>query len=95
MRCIKCCCPDGPGGGILTTTFVDMHDFEQTSAFGRGLAAGGLASGAVWVPRYRGTFGRDADHGSPSGEFMLTRETARLLADTYDAHSVLIGSYSE
>ncbi|SBV91595.1 conserved exported hypothetical protein [uncultured delta proteobacterium] len=84
------------GGGILTTTFVDMHDFEQTSAFGRvtsqqvGSRLGQygfrviearLAATLTMVPR--------------SGEFMLTRETARLLADTYDAHSVLIGSYSD
>jgi hypothetical protein len=86
----------GSGGGILTTTFVDMHDFDRTSAFGRvasqqvGSRLGQygfrviearLAPALRMVPR--------------SGEFMLTREAARLLADTYDAHSVLVGSYSD
>lgn len=83
-------------GGILTTSFVNIHDFEQTSAFGRvasqqvGSRLGQhgfrvlesrLASTLVMVPR--------------NGEFMLTRETARLLADTHGAGAVLVGSYSD
>ena len=83
-------------GGILTTSFVNIHDLEQTSAFGRvasqqvGSRLGQhgfrvlearLASTLSMVPR--------------NGEFMLTREAARLLADTYDAGAVLVGTYSD
>lgn len=84
------------GSGILTTSFVNLHDFDETSAFGRVVSQqigsrlsqygfrvleARLASTLSMTPRV--------------GEFLLTREAARLLADSYDANAVLVGGYSD
>lgn len=86
----------GSGGGILTTSFVNIHDFEQTSAFGR-LTSQQVGSrlGQYGFRVIEARLASSLSMAPRSGEFMLTRETARLLADTYDAHSVLVGSYSD
>ncbi len=80
----------------LSTSFVDIHDIDMTSAFGRvafqqigsrlaqygfNVVEARLVSTLVMTPR--------------AGEFMLTREAARLLTDAYDADAVLVGSYSD
>lgn len=90
----------GSGGGILTTSFVDIHDFSQTSAFGR-VAAQHVGSRLgqygfrVIEARVANTLTMTPGPDGNAGEFMLTRETARLLADTYDANAVLVGCYSD
>lgn len=82
-------------GGILTTTFVDINDFERTSAFGR-VASQQVGSrlGQYGFHVIEARLATTLNMVPRSGEFMLTRETARLLADTYDAHSVLVGTYT-
>lgn len=90
----------GSGGGILTTSFVDIHDFSQTSAFGR-VAAQHVGSRLgqygfrVIEARVANTLSMTPGPAGNAGEFMLTRESARLLADTYDANAVLVGCYSD
>lgn len=86
----------GSGGGILTTSFVDMHDFEKTSAFGR-LTSQQVGSriGQYGFRVIEARLASTLSMTPRAGEFMLTRETARLLADTYDASAVLVGSYSD
>ncbi|MDL2210818.1 hypothetical protein LJC26_08470 [Desulfovibrio sp. OttesenSCG-928-O18] len=84
----------GSGGGILTTNLVNLHDFNDTSAFGR-VAAQQVGSRIsqygfrVIEARLAASMTMNAQ-----GEFMLTRETARLLESTYDANAVMVGCYS-
>lgn len=86
----------GSGGGILTTSFVDMHDFGKTSAFGRVTSQQvGSRIGQYGFRVIEARLASTLSMAPRAGEFMLTRETARLLADTYDASAVLVGSYSD
>ncbi|CAK7071318.1 MAG: hypothetical protein DELT_01901 [Desulfovibrio sp.] len=90
----------GSGGGILTTSFVDIHDMNRTSAFGRVSAQQvgsrlGQYGFRVIEARLANSMSMTPGPGNNAGEFMLTRETARLLADTYDANAVLVGCYSD
>lgn len=90
----------GSGGGILTTSFVDLHDMNKTSAFGR-VASQQVGSRLgqygfrVIEARLANSLSMTPGPYGNAGEFMLTRETARLLADTYDAGAVLVGCYSD
>ena len=86
----------GPGGGILTTSFVDMHDFERTSAFGR-VASQQIGSrlGQCGFRVIEARLASTLSMAPRAGEFMLTRETGQLLADTHEASAVLVGSYSD
>ncbi|MDR2160896.1 MAG: hypothetical protein LBO77_01985 [Desulfovibrio sp.] len=82
------------GSGILATSLVRLDTLDDTSSFGR-LAGQQIAS-------------RIAQHGflvldvrlthaltvSKEGEFMLSRDMGRLLAAEYNAHAVLVGTYS-
>lgn len=89
----------GSSGGILSTSFVDMDNIDQTSAFGR-LTSQQVASRIgqygfrVIEPRLANTLIMASGTGPESGEFMLSRETSNLLRDTYDAHAVLVGFYT-
>lgn len=86
----------GSGGGILTTTMVDMENFDKSSAFGRAsmqqigsrLSQHGFK---VLEPRLASSLRFE----KRQGEFMLTRDSMNLLTDNYDAHAVLVGTYSE
>ena len=86
----------GSGGGILVTTMVDMENFDKSSAFGRAsmqqigsrLSQHGFK---VLEPRLGSTLRFE----KRQGEFMLTRDSMKLLANDYDAHAVLVGTYSE
>lgn len=82
------------GGGILTTNLVNLHDFNDTSAFGR-VAAQQVGS-RISQYGFRVIEARlaSAMTMNPRGEFILTRETARLLESTYDANAVMVGCYS-
>jgi len=86
----------GSGGGILTTSLVNLHNFEQTSAFGR-VASQQIGSrlGQYGFRVIEARLASTLSMTPRTGEFMLTRETARLLADTHDAAAVLVGSYSD
>jgi hypothetical protein len=84
----------GVDSGILATSLVRLDALDATSSFGR-LTGQQIAS-------------RIAQHGfmvldirltsalalTREGEFMLSRDMGRLLAATYDAHAVLVGTYS-
>ena len=85
----------GSEGGILTTSFVDMNNFEETSPFGR-IAAQQVGSRIgqygfrVLEPRLADTLVLERQNG----EFMLTRDARRVLTAEYDANAVLVGCYS-
>ncbi len=84
----------GSSSAILSTSMVRMDNLDESSPFGR-IAMQQVAS-------------RVAQHGfsvvdvrlgdtlrvNQNGEFMLTRDTARLLAQQYNAHAVLTGVYT-
>lgn len=86
----------GSGSGILVTTMVDMENFDKSSAFGRTsmqqigsrLSQHGFK---VLEPRLASSLRFDKSQG----EFMLSRDSMKLLRDNYDAHAVLVGTYTE
>ena len=83
------------GGGILTTSLVSLDNFDQTSAFGR-LASQQVGSriGQYGFRVLEARLGAAIQFERRTGEFMLTRDACKLLADTYDANAVLVGCYS-
>lgn len=86
----------GSGGAILAASLVDMDNFDKSSAFGRAsmqqigsrLSQHGFR---VLEPR----LGASLRFEKRQGEFMLTRDTMRLLMNEHDAHAALVGTYSE
>ena len=86
----------GADGGILTTSFVNLHNFEQTSDFGR-LTSQQIGSrlGQYGFRVIEARLASSLSMAPHTGEFMLTRERARLLEDTYDAGAVMVGNYSD
>ncbi len=84
------------GNGILVASLVELDDFERSSAFGR-LASQQIGSriGQYGFRVLEARVGATLRMDRKDGEFMLTRDSAKLLADTHDAGSVLLGCYSE
>ena len=85
----------GTASGVLAASFVDMGNFERSSQFGRLCAqqvGSRLSQRGFKVLESR--LGAELRMGK-DGEFMLTRESARLLAREHNANSVLLGAYTE
>jgi hypothetical protein len=84
----------GLDSGILATSLVRLDALEATSAFGR-LAgqqvSSRIAQHGFMVLDVRLT---NAFSVTSEGEFMLSRDVGRLLASEYNAHAVLVGTYS-
>ncbi len=86
----------GSTGGVLVTSLVNLEDLDKTCAFGR-LTTQQIGSRLsqhgfkVLEPRLSSTLRFE----NREGEFMLTRESMRLLSTEYDAHAVMVGTYSE
>lgn len=86
----------GSGSAILVTTMVDMENFDKSTAFGRTsmqqvgsrLSQHGFR---VLEPR----LGSSIRFEKREGEFILTRDSMKLLADNYNVHAVMVGTYSE
>lgn len=80
---------------ILCATFVDRDNFDSASSFGRlvgsqfvsRLAQAGFG---VMEVRLRNELGIRVREG----EFALSRKTAQYMRETYDAHAILVGSYT-
>lgn len=86
----------GSGGGILAASLVDLDDLDRTSAFGRASmqqVASRLSQHGFKVLEPR--LGATLRFEKRGGEFMLTRDSLRLLSDSYEAHAALVGTYSE
>lgn len=83
------------GTRILAATFVDRENFESSSPFGR-LVSSQVVSRLVQAGydvmeiRLRKEIGVRAGEG----EFALTRETARLMQQKFDAEAILAGCYT-
>jgi TolB-like protein len=85
----------GSGSGILTATMVNMEDMDASSPFGRTAMqqiGSRVAQHGFKVIEVRLT--NEMRMELKNGEFMLSRDTARLLARDHDAHAVLVGVYS-
>lgn len=85
----------GSGGGIVVASFVDLDDLERTSSFGRTTAQ--QVGSRLGQQGYRVIEARLADSLAlerRQGEFLLTRDARRVLTNSYDAHSALVGCYS-
>ena len=83
------------GGGILVATMVDMENLDASSPFGRAAMqqiASRVAQHGFKVVDVRLT--NEMYMELKNGEFMLSRNTTRLLARDHDAHAVLVGIYS-
>lgn len=85
----------GSGSGIVAASFVELDDPEQTSAFGRLVAQQigsriGQRGFRVLEPR----MGHELRMDARQGEFLLTRDSARLMRLEYDAHAALVGVYT-
>ncbi len=86
----------GSGSGILVASFVELENFDRTSAFGL-LVSQQVASrlGQYGFRVLEARLGSALRMDRRGGEFMLTRDSAKLLADNYDAGAALIGCYSD
>ncbi len=85
----------GSGSGILAATMADMEDLDDSSPFGRTSmqqVGSRVAQHGFKVLDVRLTDAMRMD--LRKGEFMLSRDTARILAKEYNAHAVLVGLYS-
>ncbi len=79
---------------ILVATFVDANAFQLTSNFGRfsrDVVEGRLAS-MGFRPRVI-TLRRDTISVTPEGEFVLTRDPARI-AGQHEAEAIVVGRYN-
>ncbi len=79
---------------IVVTSYVKLANFTETSNFGLVMGEQMLSRLASFGFRVRETRIKDVFYQGKNGEFVLTREFARL-AHEMDADLVLIGTYME
>lgn len=84
----------GAGSPILVATLADGEQLERSSAFGR-VTMQQVASrlGQYGYQVLEARLGRSLVF-SPQGEFLLSRDAARLMRSEYDAQAALVGTYS-
>ncbi|MDR1243173.1 MAG: hypothetical protein LBM00_10415, partial [Deltaproteobacteria bacterium] len=86
----------GSGSGILSANLVELRDLDKSSLLGQTCAeqiGSRLSQHGFKVLDSR--LGAAIRMEKTRGEFMLTRDSARLLSENLDAHAVLLGVYSE
>lgn len=79
---------------IISTAFVDLENFEKSTPLGRlvpAQIADHLTQAGYTVEEYR--LRKTIGIRKQEGEFILTRDSARMLADTFQAEAVLLGNY--
>jgi hypothetical protein len=82
------------GRSILSASMVEMDKLEQSSTFGRVAmqqVASRVAQHGFRVVDVRLT---EAMIINSTGEFMLSRDVCKVLADRHDAYAVLVGVYT-
>lgn len=86
----------GSGSAILAASMVDMDNFDKSSAFGRtSMQQVGSRLSQYGFKLLEPRLGATLRFEKRQGEFMLTRDSLRLLMNEHDAHAVLVGTYSE
>jgi TolB-like protein len=86
----------GSGSGILSASLVELRDLDKSSLLGQTCAeqiGSRLSQHGFKVLDSR--LGADIRMEKTGGEFMLTRDSAKLLSENLDAHAALLGVYSE
>ena len=86
----------GSGSPVLATSMVNLDDLDQSSPFGRlcmQQVGSRLAQHGFKIVEVR--LGDELRMEKKAGEFMLTRDSMRLLSKSHNAHAVLTGVYSE
>jgi hypothetical protein len=86
----------GSASGILSANLVELNDLDKSSLFGQTCAeqlSSRLSQHGFKVLDSR--LGAELRMEKTRGEFMLTRDSARLLNANHDAHAALLGVYSE
>lgn len=86
----------GSGSGVLAASLVELGNLDKASLFGQISSqqiGSRLSQHGFKVLESR--LAADLRMSKSGGEFMLTRESARLLAREHNASSVLLGVYSE
>lgn len=84
----------GAGSPVLVATFVNLDTFSETSTFGRTTSqqvSSRVAQHGFRVTDVRLTCEMIVNR---KGEFMLSRDTARILSLDYNAHAVIVGTYT-
>ena len=86
----------GSTSSIIAASMVELDNLDKSSLFGQLNAqqiGSRLSQHGFKVLEAR--LGSELRMQKRNGEFMLTRESAKLLAQNHDAHAVLLGVYSE
>ncbi|MDR2893658.1 MAG: hypothetical protein LBV80_11380 [Deltaproteobacteria bacterium] len=86
----------GSTSGILTASLVELENLDKSSSFGQ--TSSQQIGSRLSQHGFKVLESRLADEltlHKTNGEFMLTRESARLLSREHDAHAVMLGVYSE
>jgi TolB-like protein len=86
----------GSTSGILSASLVKLNNLDKTSLFGQTCVQqiGSRLSQHGFKP-LESRLSAALRFQKTEGEFMLTRDSANLLATQHDAHAVLLGTYSE
>lgn len=83
------------GARILCATFVSRDNFDESSSFGRLVGAqfvSRLSQAGFGVVEFR--LRSEMGVRVREGEFALSRKTAQYMRENYDAHAILVGSYT-
>jgi TolB-like protein len=86
----------GSASGILSANLVELNELDKSSLFGQTCTeqiSSRLSQHGFKVLDSR--LGAELRMEKHQGEFMLTRDSARLLNANPEAHAVLLGVYSE
>lgn len=84
------------GAHILCATFVNRDNFDESSSFGRLTASqfvSRLSQAGFGVMEIR--LRQEMGIRVREGEFALSRKTAQYMSEKYDAHAILVGSYTK
>ena len=84
----------GSGRSVLTTSMVEMDRLDRSSAFGR-LSMQQVGSRvSQYGFKVIDVHLTEAMIINNNGEFMLSRDVCKILADRHDAYAVLVGVYA-
>lgn len=86
----------GSSSGVVTSSMVNLENLDQSSLLGQTVMqqiGSRLSQHGYKVLESR--LAAELRMDKTKGEFMLTRESAALLARDHDAHAALVGVYSE
>lgn len=84
----------GSGRSVLTASMVEMDKLDRSSAFGR-LAMQQVGSRvSQYGFKVIDVHLTEAMIINNNGEFMLSRDICKILADRHDAYAVLVGTYA-